>query len=454
MARPKDWHPLRESDPVPGDPVGVRDQVTHMKKIADYLRTQAEALTAMADADNLKGDFADELAENARALGRKLDLAEDRYREVKGHLSGWADDLEEFQKKADKALSDAKEAQQVIDSQNAKAEDKAKAEKEKGKDKDADSDKGDSGAEDPVLKQAKEDLADARKRLNAAEGDYQERAGHFAGKIRSSIDDDMRDSWWNDFKGWVADQEWLSTVADWASWAATIIGVIAMFFPAIGIVALILTAVVAAIHITQAATGNGSWFDVVMDLGALKMARNGLKAAKAIKALQQSSRKTAGGLASAEKSAQSAAKNQGARKSAARAENKRGNTSRKNRENAKGRRMAMEQKNRKAGQKAEGEVRDAEMPQISAKDKAGALGDAKVAQQVKDVKKWRDAYPDNTGLADNARQAERQKDVLQGSWAVATGLDTADKSADSLTDDGYSRMKDGMTAPVPGTSQW
>lgn len=448
MARPKDWHPLRESDPVPGDPEGVRDQVKHMKKVAEYLRTQAKALTAMADADNLKGEFAEKLSENARGLGRKLDLAEDRYREVKGHLSNWADELEEFQKKADKALSDAKDAQQVIDSRSAKTEDKSKAKKKD------DGDSADSHEEDPVLKQAKEDLSDARKCLNTAEGDYQERAGHFAGKIRSSIDDDMRDSWWNDFKGWVADQEWLSTVADWASWIATAVGVIAMFFPAIGIIALVLTVVVAAIHLTQAATGNGSWFDVVMDLGALKMARNGIKAAKAIKALQQASRKTAGGLASAEKAAQSAARNQGARKTATRAARKRGGTSSANRQNAKARVQKMLEKNRKAGQKAGNEVRDAEMPQISAKEKASVLGDAQVGQQVKDIKKWRDAYPDNTSLADNARQAERNKDMLQGSWAVSTGLDAADKTADSVTDDGYSRMKDGMTAPVPMTSQW
>ncbi|OPG10094.1 hypothetical protein B1R27_03690 [Streptomyces sp. GKU 895] len=447
MARPKDWHPLRESDPVPGDPAGVRDQVKHMKKIAEYLRTQAQALTAMADADNLKGDFADELSENARGLGRKLDLAEDRYREVQGHLSNWADELEDFQKKADKALSDAKDAQQVIDSRSTKPDDKSKPEKKDG-------DSNDSQKEDPVLKQAKEDLEDARKRLNTAEGDYQERAGHFASKIRSSIDDDMRDSWWNDFKGWVADQEWLSTVADWASWAATAVGIIAMFFPAIGVIALVLTVVVAAIHLTQAATGNGSWFDVVMDLGALKMARNGIKAAKAIKALQQASRKTAGGLANAEKTAQAAARNQGARKSATRAARKRGGTSSANRQNANARLQKMLEKNRKAGQKAQNEVRDAEMPQISAKEKASVLGDAEVGKQVKDIKKWRDAYPDNTSLADNARQAERNKDVLQGSWAVSTGLDAADKGADSVTDDGYSRMKDRMTAPVPMTSQW
>lgn len=446
MARPKDWHPLRESDPVPGDSDGVRDQVTHMKKIAEYLRTQAESLTAMADADNLKGKYADELAKNARGLGRKLDLAEDRYREVKGHLSGWADELEEFQKAADKALSDAQDAQRVIESHAGKDDEKKAGDKKK--------DDGTAGSadEDPALKRAKEDLADARRRLSTAEGDYQERANHYASKIRSSIDDDMKDSWWNDFKAWVGDADWLGDIATWASWAATAVGVVAMFFPAVGVIALALTVVVAAIHITQAVTGNGSWFDVVMDLGALKLARTGMKAAKAVKALQKSSRKTAAGLAEGQAKTQAARANAGARKTAARAERRRGGTSRKNRERARAKRLRMEGENRAAGKQASGEVRDAEMPQISAQEKASAIGDKALARQVKDINKWRDTYPDNPTLASNAAQAQRHKDAVQGAWAVSTGLDAADKSADALTNDGYSRMKDRLTAPVG--SQW
>lgn len=449
MARPKDWHPLRESDPVPGDPEGIRDQVTHMKKIAEFLRTQAAALTAMADADNLKGQYAEKLGEDSRGLGRKLDEAEDRYREVKGHLSNWADELEEFQRKADQALGDAQDAQRIIDRHAAKADDKTGSEEKKDGESGED---GGSPAEDPELKRAKEDLEDARKRVNATAGDYEERAGHFAGKIRSSIDDDMKDSWWNDFKGWVADADWLTTVADIASWAATIVGVVAMFFPAIGVIALILTIAVAVIHLTQAATGNGSWFDVVMDLGALKMARNGMKAAKAIKALQQSSRKTAAGLAKEKAATRAAQANQGARKTAARSANKRGGTSRKTREAARARKLRMEGENRAAGKKASDEVRDAEMPQITAQEKARTLGDAKLGQQMKDIKKLRDEYPDNAQLADNARQAERHKDALLGSWLVSTGLDGADKGANPVTGGEYGRMKDGMTTPVG--SQW
>lgn len=413
-----------------------------MKKIAEYLRTQAEALTAMADADNLKGKYADELAENARGLGRKLDLTEDRYREVKGHLSNWADELEDFQKKADKALGDAQEAQRTIESRS-KNDDQSSDGKKDGKD---------GADDDPVLKQAKEDLEEARKRLNSTEGNYQERSGHFASKIRSSIDDDMKDSWWNDVKGWVADADWLGDIADWASWAATAVGVVAMFFPAVGVLALALTAVVAAIHITQAVTGNGSWFDVLMDLGALKLARNGMKAAKAIKALQQNSRKTAAGLAKEKSSTQAAQANAGARKTAARKERRRGGTSRKARERARAKRLRLEGENRAAGKRSADEVRNSEMPQITAKEKVSSLGDENLAKQTKDINKWRDTYPDSAELASNARQAQRHADVVRGSWAASTALDVADKGADSATDDGYSRMKDRMTAPVG--SQW
>ncbi|AZM54789.1 hypothetical protein DMA15_21345 [Streptomyces sp. WAC 01529] len=446
MARPKDWQPLRESDPVPGDPVAVREQVKHMKKIAEYLRTQAEALTAMADADNLKGKYAEKLGEDSRALGRKLDEAEDRYREVKGHLSGWAEELEGFQKRADKALGDAKDAKRIIDAHESKPESEKKGKDDEKGAKDGKDDKGDKGSdtEDPALKKAKEDLADARGRVNSAAGDYNERAGHYAGKIRKSIDDDMKDSWWNDFKAWVGDADWIGDWADKLSWLATVVGIAAMFFPALGVIALALTAVVAAAHLLMAVTGNGSWFDVVMDIGALKMARNGVKAAKAIKALQQSSRKTAAGVA--KEGAAETRKN--AMKNAAKGEKKGGGRSGGDRQKNRARRLRMEQKNQAAGNK----VRDAELPQITAQEKASVLGDAKLGQQMKDINKWRDKYPDNTKLAENAREAARQKDALRGSWAVGTGLDTADKGGDLVSDGEYSRMKDRMTQPVG--SRW
>ncbi|MFJ8999091.1 hypothetical protein ACIRG8_12175 [Streptomyces sp. NPDC102359] len=441
MARPKDWHPLRESDPLPGDPEGIRDQVRHMKKVAVYLRTQAAALHAMAEADNLKGQYAEKLGEEARGLGRRLDEAEDRYREVKGHLSDWADELEDLQKRADNALEDAKEAQHVIDKLAAKA----------GNGPEPDGGTGDGADDDPSVERAEKELKDARKRLGTAEGDYLERSRHFAEKIRSSIDDGMKDSFWNDVKGWFADAEWLDTWTERLSWLATAAGIVAMFIPVVGWLALGLTVAVALSHLANAATGNGSWFDVVMDIGALKLARNGLKAAKAIRALQQSSRRTASGVARDGAKTQAAATNSGARRAAARAGRRRGGTSRKNRENARARRMRMENQNRTAGRRAADDVRNAELPLVNARETVGTIGDAQVSRQMKDIRKWRDTYPDNAGLSANADEAQRHLGVLQGSWAVGTALDAGDKVGDGVSGGEYDKAKGRMEAPV---GQW
>ncbi|MER8258036.1 putative T7SS-secreted protein [Streptomyces albidoflavus] len=448
MARPRDWTPLREGDPVPGDPDGVRRQVKHMKKIAEYLRTQAASLAAMADADNLKGKYAEKLSEDARGLGRKLDLAEDRYREVKGHLGGWAEDLEEFQKRADRALRDAREAQRTIDAHESRADDPPRPSTDKPAEKPADTPK-----EDPRLKQAKEDLQDARTRLDSAESDYQERASHYARKIRSSIDDDMKDSWWNDFKAWVADAEWLSKFAEIASWACTVLSFVAILFPPAGFIVMALTIATIAINALQAATGNGSWLNVVMDLGALKLARVGTKAAKAIAGLQKKSRSTAAGLAKERAAGAASDANKGARQAAARGERKRGGTSGNQRKKDRARRLRMEQENRKAGNNAAEEVKDAELPEITQKERMGALGDRRLGSQLKDIEKLRDAHPGNAELAENARKAGRHSVVNQGAWLASASMDLSDKTLES-TLDAYPGAKDTATAPVPGTSQW
>ncbi|MEV5367707.1 hypothetical protein AB0L12_34045 [Streptomyces cellulosae] len=97
-------------------------------------------------------------------------------------------------------------------------------------------------------------------------------------------------------------------------------------------------------------------------------------------------------------------------------------------------------------------MRDAEMPQITASDKAKSIGDENLAKQIKDINKWRDTHPNSPELASNASQAQRHADVVRGSWTASTVLDVGDKGADSMTDDGYSRMKGRMTAAVG--SQW
>ncbi|MGP3922481.1 putative T7SS-secreted protein [Streptomyces sp. 8N616] len=426
MARPADWAPLAETDPVPGDPEGIRDEVDHMKKVAAKLRTQAAAMEAIADSDGLKGKYADELAEKARGLSRRLDLAEDRYREVKGHLGGWADDMETAQKKANRALDDAKDAQRVLDRHKSEGTGK-------------DSGKGESSdpSDDPAAKRAEDDLEEARRKLNSAVTFYGDRADHWAGKIRSSVDDDMKDSWWNDFKAWVGDAGWLDTMATWLSHATTLLTFAAIFFPALGVLAGILTGLVFGIHFLMALTGNGSWFDVITDIAAFKMARNGIKAAKAIKGLQKEGRTVAKDLAE-QKAKRLARMN--------RAASGRVGSGRLGRL----RRTADNQQGRAAGVR----TRDEAMPQVTRKEKFKALGDKRMAEQVKDIKRMSGRYPDSQGLSDMASEAARQKGIAQAYWGTSTALDLGGRAGDAWSST-YTNAKGNMTAPGAGIgSQW
>ncbi|MFE9763208.1 putative T7SS-secreted protein [Streptomyces sp. NPDC005808] len=426
MARPADWAPLAEADPVPGDPEGIRDEVEHMKKMAEKLRTQAAAMKAIGDSDGLKGKYADTLSEKAGGLSKRLDLAEDRYREVKGHLKGWADDMETAQKKADRALEDAKDAQRVLDSH-----------KPENQGKTGSAEDGSDPADDPAVKRAKEDLETARGKLNTAVSFYDERADHYAGKIRSSIDDDMEDSWWNDLKAWVGDADWLGTLAEVLSNITTLLTFAAIFFPALGVLAGILTGIVFGIHLLMALTGNGSWFDVITDIAAFKMAKNGVKAAKAVKALQKEGRGIAKDVA--EQQAKRAARMN-------RAVGGRGGSGRLGQL----RRTADNQRGRAAGVK----TRDEAMPEVTRKETYKALGDKRMAEQVKDVERISGRYPDNQRLSEVASEAARQKGVSQAYWGTSTALDLGGRAGDAWSPT-YVNAKADMTAPAAGLgSQW
>ncbi|MEU6255549.1 putative T7SS-secreted protein [Streptomyces sp. NPDC047043] len=422
MARPTDWAPLAEADPVPGDPEGIRREVTHMKKVAEKLRTQAAAMEAMADCDGLKGKYADALADKARGLGRRLDLAEDRYREVKGHLGHWATDMETAQKKADRALDDAKDAQRILDKR------KPDHDAKKTSDQDA-------GSDDPAVKRAEEDLDAARRKLNSAITFYGDQADHWASKIRSSIDDDMEDNWWNDLKAW-AGGDWLGDLAEWLSDITSVLSIIAIFFPAVGVVVGILTGIVMAIHLIQALTGNGSWFDVLTDIAAFKMARNGIKAAKAVKSLQKEARGISEGLARAQTRRAATRANAASRRGG-------GPLARMHRvrENA-------------AGRAAGRQVHEEPMPELTRKEKLLALGDRDTSKQAKDIRRWQNQYPDNPRLGTTATEANRQLGVARATWGASTALDAAGRIGDEYSST-YTNAKGHMTAPVLGLgSQW
>ncbi|MGC0384333.1 putative T7SS-secreted protein [Streptomyces sp. SAI-129] len=274
--RPVDWHPLAEKDPIPGDPEDIRDEVTRMKNLASTLRDQAGILRQAADGDALKGKYADKIREKSGDLEKRFRETASRYERVIGDLGNWAKELEGFQERADGVLRAAKQA----DEEHAAEVKKKEAEAKKDGDEKA------LEESDPTSH-----LAPFRKQLNQVISDRNSRARHYADNIGDDISDIIKDSGWENFKDWVHEHaDTIKAVVEVLSWAATLIGVIALFFTPVGwlatliaVTAISLTALVGIGHTLLALSGDGSWTDVAMDVFALTTLGFGSVAMKGVK---------------------------------------------------------------------------------------------------------------------------------------------------------------------------
>ncbi|WP_435221738.1 hypothetical protein [Streptomyces sp. Tue6028] len=252
--RPTDWQPLRDTDPVPGDPEEIRAEVRHMVSVAKKLRDQAKNLQAISKEDKLKGKYVERLREDSSTLEKHMREVAGRYERVHGHLTTWANELEDFQSDADRVLRRAKEKQDEIEAD--KARDSASRDKS-----DAKPSAGEPG-EDP--------LRTYRNQLDAITGERDTRADHHARKISDEIDDVIEDSVWDNIKGWFHDNaDWIKTVLDALGWIATIAGIIAIWIPGLNLLVLGIAVLTIVARSILVASGDASWTDLAFDIGGL-----------------------------------------------------------------------------------------------------------------------------------------------------------------------------------------
>jgi hypothetical protein len=274
--RPVDWHPLAEKDPVPGDPEDIRDEVGRMKNLASTLRDQARILRKAADGDALTGKYADKIRDKSGDLEKHFRETAARYERVVGDLGHWANELEDFQERADGVLRAAKQA----DDEHAAEVKKKEAEAKKSGEKNA------SESSDPDSH-----LAPYHKQLNQIVSERDSRAQHYADNIGDDISDIIKDSAWENFKDGVHEHaDTIKSVIEVLSWAATAIGIIALLFTPVGwlatlitVTAISLTALVGVGHTLLALSGDGNWADVAMDVFALATLGMGSVAMKGVK---------------------------------------------------------------------------------------------------------------------------------------------------------------------------
>ncbi|WP_431950775.1 hypothetical protein [Actinacidiphila sp. bgisy167] len=110
MPRPSDWNVLGlHGDPTPGDPVQIRQLVDDLVKIGSQAKAIAQAIDKVMDtadssvfagktADALRGKVDDRLRNHINDVANS-------FWEVSQNLGGWANHIEEAQRKADGALS-------------------------------------------------------------------------------------------------------------------------------------------------------------------------------------------------------------------------------------------------------------------------------------------------------------------------------------------------------------
>ncbi|MBZ4014828.1 hypothetical protein [Streptomyces purpurogeneiscleroticus] len=262
--RPVDWQPLCETDPVPGDPEEIRAEVRHMVSVAEKLRNQARNLKAISDEDTLKGKYVQRLREDSTTLEKHMREVASRYERVHGHLTTWANELEDFQTHADRVLRQAKEKQ-------------AEAEREKAHEAES----GEEKRPNPSASGTDHDPVQTyRNQLNEITGDRDDRARHHAGKINDEIEDVIEDSWWDDVKGWAHDNaDGIKAWIDVFGWVATALGFLALAIPVLGWVILGIAVLTIGFRLLLVASGDATWTDVIFDVVGALLVVGGLRTA-------------------------------------------------------------------------------------------------------------------------------------------------------------------------------
>ncbi|MGW6059091.1 hypothetical protein [Streptomyces sp. NPDC055189] len=263
--RPVDWEPLYESDPVPGDPEEIREEVRHMVSVAEKLRKQAGNLKAISDEDKLKGKYVQRLREDSETLEKHMREVAFRYERVHGHLTKWANKLEDHQDDADRILREAKEKN---------------AEVERGKAKEAEKADEDKKPNPPANGTDDDPLQTYRTRLNTVIGNRDSDAGHYADKINDEIDDVIEDSWWDNVKGWVHDNaDLIKAFIDVLGWVATFAGFLALAIPGLNFLVLGIALLTIGLRLLLVASGDASMMDVIFDVVGAVLVVGGLGAA-------------------------------------------------------------------------------------------------------------------------------------------------------------------------------
>ncbi|MCE0536287.1 hypothetical protein LWF15_12285 [Kineosporia rhizophila] len=280
MSRPADWSPLAASDPVPGDQAEIQAVARRYRDFAAELGAQAATLNRLANDDGWDSDGARAFSSTASEVAGQLSKARGRYQSVGDALSTYATELAHAQQEADQALREAKQAE-------AEAEAKAAAAASA-----APSAPGPTPSPSPSGTEVSDALQGPMQRMHRAVEQRDAAGRRAADTVRRAIDNDgLKDSWWDKVKDWSGKQwdsftnwvhenaELFSTISEWAGNIGMVLGaigavlavipVVNVLAPAFLTLAAVATGVSLVFNLMLALSGDGSWWDVGMDVVGL-----------------------------------------------------------------------------------------------------------------------------------------------------------------------------------------
>lgn len=252
-----------------------------MTDTAIEIRTQITRLRALSDGTGLKGDYADALQDGADRLRDKLGKVADRYEAVAVKVSAWAEAVEDAQHQTVAAHRAATAAHDVITPLDALPE--------------ADL----TPTQKSDLDHARASLIRAQAAFDGAVGDYESDARRLSGAIEDLLDDSLEDSCWS----WTSNllernAAWINEALEIIGWIATVVAIAAVLIAcaptAPAWLALAASWAIAGaeaatygtalVHTALAATGNGTWADVGLDVVAILTLRMGKAAEQGVTA--------------------------------------------------------------------------------------------------------------------------------------------------------------------------
>ncbi|WP_369033624.1 MULTISPECIES: putative T7SS-secreted protein [Streptomyces] len=271
------------SDPLPGDPEQVAGLGRDFRRTAEAIKKQADEIKALSSVAAWTGKTADEFRGQAEEAEGKLRKAFKRYDAAAdalgekvmegGSSKEYASELHRAQTMADKALRDA---------QDADADQKANTGAIDGLPKDTAEDDPDRKKLEKRQEAATSAMERAKRDLEAAKDVRDAAVKRAREAIRTAIDNDgLKDGTWDKFKDWVHDNAgWIKQLVDVLGWVATICGTLSLLVgwipivgqalaAVLGTIALIATVISLVGHIVLALAGEGSWFDVALDVVGL-----------------------------------------------------------------------------------------------------------------------------------------------------------------------------------------